>query len=82
VLAQIVWAEEIAARLFGVGALVERLEVVKFFEVVPPGTALALELEYQPEKSRVLFHYSSDMAGHAKGRIVFKDTMSSASQNV
>lgn len=70
-LAQVSWAREISSRLFDVSGVLERLEVVKFFEVVIPPATLKLKLEYQPAKSRVLFHYWSDKADHAKGRIVF-----------
>lgn len=70
-LAQVSWAQEISSRLFDVSGALERLEVVKFFEVVIPPATLKLKLEFQPSKSRVLFHYLSDNADHAKGRIVF-----------
>jgi 3-hydroxymyristoyl/3-hydroxydecanoyl-(acyl carrier protein) dehydratase len=80
-LAQITWAQEIASRVFDVSGLLERLEVVKFFEVVRPGVALNLKLEFQPEKSRVLFHYWTDPADHAKGRIVFKEKTRLGSEN-
>jgi len=70
-LGQVTWAIDQAQSIFQIEEKFERLEVVKFFEVVSPGTALTLELIHEPEKSRVLFHYSSDHADHAKGRIVF-----------
>ncbi len=80
-LAQITWAQEISSRVFAVSGLIERLEVVKFFEVVRPGAALNLKLEFHPEKSRVLFHYWSGETDHAKGRIVFKEMTSSGVEN-
>mgnify|MGYP003571079324 CR=1 FL=1 len=70
-LAQLAWAEGIARRLFGDLGEMSRLEVVKFFDVVPPETELTLELTHEEEKSRVLFHYWSSKGDHAKGRIVF-----------
>ena len=73
-LAQLSWAEDAARRLFGQEGSFERLEIVKFFEIIPPGALLNLDLTYEEEKARVLFHYSSDKADHAKGRLVFGKT--------
>ncbi len=80
-LAQVTWAQEISTRLFDVSGALERLEVVKFFEVVVPPATLHLKLDYQPEKSRVLFHYWTDKADHAKGRIVFTGLTSIGTQD-
>lgn len=69
--AQVTWAECAARRLFVLGGDFERLEVIKFFEIISPNTKLHLDLSYEPEKSRVLFRYWSEDAEHSKGRIVF-----------
>lgn len=70
-LAQLAWAVEEGRRLFGEGRPVCRLEVVKFFDVVKPGTELTLRLTHEPDKNRLLFHYESAGGDHSKGRILF-----------
>lgn len=70
-LAQLAWAVEEGRRLFGEERPVCRLEVVKFFDVVKPGTELTLRLTHEPEKNRLLFHYESAGGEHSKGRILF-----------
>jgi len=70
-LAQLAWAVEEGRRLFGEERPVCRVEVVKFFDVVKPGTELTLRLSHEPEKNRLLFHYESAGGEHSKGRILF-----------
>lgn len=48
-----------------------RVDALKFQQVVPPGTALALALDWSPERGTLGFRYTSPAGVHASGKVVF-----------
>ncbi|HMF47137.1 MAG TPA: hypothetical protein VK603_00745, partial [Candidatus Saccharimonadales bacterium] len=47
---------------------------LKFHRVIPPETAIKLELMHEPSKSSLTFRISSPAGRHASGRVVFGAT--------
>lgn len=70
---QIDWAEAFAHRHFPLPGTASRLETVKFQKLMLPGAALSLELEWQPERQRVLFAFRSPAGAHSSGRLIFEE---------
>jgi hypothetical protein len=70
---QLHWAVLWARECFGLAASVLRLEVLKFQQVIPPGTEVSVALQWQPDKRTLAFRYESAAGHHASGRVVFKD---------
>jgi len=70
--AQLEWAILLGRELFP--ALPPRflaLEGLKFQQVIKPGMAVTLSLEFKPEAGRLAFKYSSARGQHASGRVLF-----------
>lgn len=47
------------------------LEAIKFQHIIHPGALVSLELQWQPERTRLHFSYSSARGRHASGRVLF-----------
>jgi acyl-coenzyme A synthetase/AMP-(fatty) acid ligase len=69
---QLQWAVHWARDCFGVGTPVARIEVLKFQQVIPPGTVVSLALQWNEGKRTLGFRYESPAGHHASGRVVFK----------
>jgi acyl-CoA synthetase (AMP-forming)/AMP-acid ligase II/3-hydroxymyristoyl/3-hydroxydecanoyl-(acyl carrier protein) dehydratase len=69
--AQVEWAVRYAGRFFELPGEFQRLEQLKFQQVVTPETTLTLTLEWLPATSAVVFRYVSDAGRHSSGRIIF-----------
>ncbi|MGD8573900.1 MAG: hydroxymyristoyl-ACP dehydratase [Gammaproteobacteria bacterium] len=67
--AQIAWAQQLAAETFCPGHAVTGLEQLKFRAPVVPGMSVVLHLAYQPERERVLFEYRQANELMASGRL-------------
>lgn len=65
------WAEHFARRLYDIGGVFLRLEVVKFQKVVTPGLCIFLDIEYSAEQGKVKFSFGSREVQYVSGRIVF-----------
>jgi acyl-coenzyme A synthetase/AMP-(fatty) acid ligase len=70
---QLQWAVETARRCFGVAGPVQRLEVLKFQQVIRPETEVTLILRWSAESRSLQFRYESVAGVHAGGRVVFAE---------
>ena len=68
---QVHWAEAFARRLLPVSGRFQRLEVIKFQQVIVPGTRVNIQLNYDGAKQKLAFEYSSQRGVHSSGRICF-----------
>ncbi|MBU2967482.1 AMP-binding protein [Amphritea sp. 2_MG-2023] len=68
---QVHWAEHYGRQLLSLVGRFDRLEVVKFQQVIFPESTINLTLEYQPEKGKLNFRFYSDKGVHSSGRICF-----------
>lgn len=68
---QLTWAEQFAAEYFSLSGAFSDLEAVKFQQVIQPGVVVTLRLQWQSEKQKLLFSYSSESAKFSSGRLVF-----------
>ncbi len=70
-IAQIHWAEHYGRRLLHIDGRFERLEVVKFQQVIFPDSVISLALEHNTETGKLIFRFYSDKGVHSSGRICF-----------
>jgi acyl-coenzyme A synthetase/AMP-(fatty) acid ligase/3-hydroxymyristoyl/3-hydroxydecanoyl-(acyl carrier protein) dehydratase len=68
---QVHWAEHFAREWLPVEGRFRCLEVIKFQQVIFPEAVVSISLEYNPEKRKLGFSYSSDRGVHSSGRICF-----------
>ncbi|WP_028455800.1 AMP-binding protein [Chitinilyticum litopenaei] len=68
---QIHWAAGLASRCFAMGKTFQRMEAVKFQQVIRPGDEVELELNWDAGKGRLSFTYRSGRGNHSSGRLVF-----------
>ena len=71
--AQLDWAVQLAREVFPLPATFLRMEALKFQRVARPGDLIRLDLEWQAERSTLVFRYVSEHGPHASGRVVFAD---------
>jgi 3-hydroxymyristoyl/3-hydroxydecanoyl-(acyl carrier protein) dehydratase len=69
---QVDWAIKEARKCFAVPTTFHRIEALKFFSVLPAGTRVKLELEFDASKARLGFSYHSGEITHSSGRIKFE----------
>jgi acyl-coenzyme A synthetase/AMP-(fatty) acid ligase len=67
--AQIDWAIRFAEERFALRPRLERIEALKFFEVIPAGATVELELAYDAAAGRLRFTYSSGERICTSGRL-------------
>lgn len=65
------WAEHYGRELFPITGHFERLEVVKFQQVILPEYQVMITLTYSGESGKLGFRYESDRGVHSSGRICF-----------
>lgn len=70
-IAQVHWAEHYGRRLLNVEGRFNRLEAVKFQQVIFPELTISLALEYHVEAQKLMFRFFSDKGIHSSGRICF-----------
>ena len=68
---QVHWAEAYGRSLLPVEGRFERLEVVKFQQVILPEYEVTIGLEYNDASNKLSFRYESDRGIHSSGRICF-----------
>jgi len=68
---QVHWAEHFGRQLLPVTGRFERLEVIKFQQLILPGDELRLTLRYDEARHKLIFSYNSSRGSHASGRICF-----------
>lgn len=70
------WAVHYGREYFGELGEFAGLEVLKFQQIITANQQLSLRLEYQPDKGKLYFGFTSRRGevevGHASGRVVFK----------
>lgn len=69
---QVDWAIGYGRERFDIPGRFLRLEAIKFFRILTPGTRVQLELRYDTANSKLYFEYSSLHGRHASGRIQFE----------
>ncbi|MCP4391817.1 MAG: AMP-binding protein [Gammaproteobacteria bacterium] len=68
---QVHWAENYGRDFFAIKGHFERLEVIKFQQVILPDYQVTLTLTYTEENRKLGFRYESDRGVHSSGRICF-----------
>jgi 3-hydroxymyristoyl/3-hydroxydecanoyl-(acyl carrier protein) dehydratase len=68
---QVHWAEAYGRQLLVVTGRFERLEAIKFKQVILPRTEVRLRLDFNVETRKLDFIYDSDKGVHSSGRICF-----------
>lgn len=68
---QVHWAEHFGRQLLPVHGRFERMEVIKFQQLILPEDELTLALRYDDARHKLIFSYTSERGSHASGRICF-----------
>ena len=68
---QLHWAASYGKEFFAIDGRFERLEVVKFQQIVLPLYEVSLTLTYDTDKNKLEFRYESDRGVHSSGRFCF-----------
>ena len=69
---QVHWAEAYGRQFLAVEGVFDRLEVIKFQQVITPGTDVTIRFSYDAIKGKLSFSYESDKGAHSSGRICFR----------
>ncbi len=69
---QVHWAAFFARRMLAVTGRFERLEVIKFSQIVLPLYRVKISLSFNEATGKLKFRFESDRGGHSSGRICFK----------
>ncbi|MGD8325692.1 MAG: hypothetical protein PVF65_02140 [Sphingomonadales bacterium] len=70
--AQLRWAAYFADRYFSVGKAFNRVEALKFRQVLKPGAIVTLVLTHDSAKNNVAFSFESTEGHHSTGRLVYE----------
>jgi 3-hydroxymyristoyl/3-hydroxydecanoyl-(acyl carrier protein) dehydratase len=68
---QVHWAEFYGRRMLPISGRFERLEAVKFNQIVMPLCLLTISLSFNEVSRKLSFRYESDRGVHSSGRICF-----------
>ena len=68
---QVHWAEAYGRNLLAVKGRFERLEVIKFQQVILPEYEVTISLEYNNASNKLSFRFESEKGVHSSGRICF-----------
>ena len=71
---QVDWVIAYGRQCFDLPPVFRAIHSLKFHRVIPPETAIKLELMHEPSKSSLTFRISSPAGRHASGRVVFGAT--------
>jgi acyl-coenzyme A synthetase/AMP-(fatty) acid ligase len=69
---QIAWAIHYGKETFGRLGEFSHLEAIKFQHVILPDNRLYLDLEWKAAQKKLMFAFSSHLAQHSSGRVLFK----------
>ncbi|WP_373976312.1 AMP-binding protein [Chitinibacter sp. SCUT-21] len=69
--AQIHWAAQLARDYFAIDGQFNRMEVIKFQQIIQPGTELSLQLDWDESRQKLSFAFTSSQGAHSSGRLVF-----------
>jgi 3-hydroxymyristoyl/3-hydroxydecanoyl-(acyl carrier protein) dehydratase len=70
---QIHWAEAYGRRWLAVTGRFDRLEVIKFQQVILPEYKVKISLEFNSATRKLSFRYESERGVHSSGRICFRE---------
>ena len=70
---QLHWAACYGREFFAIEDRFERLELVKFQQIVLPLYEVSLTLTFDADKNKIGFRYESDRGVHSSGRICFSE---------
>lgn len=70
-IAHVHWAAHYGLELFPIHGHFERLEVVKFMQVILPEYPITITLTYNDKNGKLSFRFESDRGVHSSGRICF-----------
>ncbi len=70
-IAQVHWAEHYGRQMLNLTGRFDRLQVIKFQQVIFPESTISLSLEFNPETDKLSFRFYSDKGVHSSGRICF-----------
>jgi 3-hydroxymyristoyl/3-hydroxydecanoyl-(acyl carrier protein) dehydratase len=65
------WVISYGRQCFDLPPVFRGIHGLKFQRVIPPETAITLELVHEPAKSSLSFKISSQSGRHASGRVIF-----------
>ncbi|MDX1693952.1 MAG: hypothetical protein R3208_09315 [Ketobacteraceae bacterium] len=68
---QVKWAEHFGRQFFPLPGSFQRLETLKFQQVIVPDTTIELELSNQPDPKKLYFTYFVNHKKVSSGRIVY-----------
>jgi hypothetical protein len=66
------WAMYFAKEKFRFSAPVQRMEAVKFHDVLSPGARFSLILDWVPEEMKLVFRLCHEQHKYASGRLFFR----------
>jgi len=66
------WAAHYGREIFRIQGHFERLELVKFMQVILPEYQITITLTYHDENGKLSFRFESDRGAHSSGRICFR----------
>lgn len=69
--AQLDWVALFGSEFFVLPPMFQRLEVVKFQQIIKPGAVIDMALAFDAERGRLSFALTSESGMHASGRFVF-----------
>ncbi|MEO8743379.1 MAG: AMP-binding protein [Lysobacteraceae bacterium] len=76
--AMIDWAIDWGRDAFAISQPFQRMEALKFQQLVRPDTQLQLQMDWRPETATLQFQFRSEHGAHASGRIVFAQAAAAA----
>ncbi len=68
---QIQWAAHLAREYCALSGAFNRMEVIKFQQMIQPGAELTLQLDWDEARQRLTFSFTSAQGAHSSGRLVF-----------
>ncbi len=69
--AQIAWVEHFARLHLGLSGRFCKIEQLKFQQLLRPAAAFSLSIEYERDKSRIVFRISDAEHSYSSGRLVY-----------
>jgi uncharacterized membrane protein/3-hydroxymyristoyl/3-hydroxydecanoyl-(acyl carrier protein) dehydratase len=69
---QLQWISELASELLGTPAVIERMEQIKFHQLLQPGQAFSARLDHDRERSRIAYVLADGDTRFASGRLILR----------
>lgn len=68
---QIAWVMAYSRQYLSVPSEMQNMEIIKFNQIIEPGAAVVLTLQFNADKSKLRFDYTSELGKLSSGRISF-----------